>query len=117
MSGDGNHKLRAIFLAALMFFWLFAGTMAFAGGAVAQEPGEGEAVLFDGEDHIETFDGDTPIQGAIGAVGDETDPRIEVGPGTYEESVKIDVDDLTIESAEGPGETTIEGDILPCFAA
>ena len=105
MSGDGTHKLRAVFLAALMFFWLFAGTMAFAGGAVAQEPGEGEAVLFDGEVHIETFDGDTPIQDAIGAVGDETDPRIEVGPGTYDR-VTITKDDLTLE---GPN-AGIDGD-------
>jgi surface glycoprotein (TIGR04207 family) len=31
-----NTKLRAVFLAALMFLWVFAGTMAFAGGAAAQ---------------------------------------------------------------------------------
>ena len=32
---DGD-KLRAIFLASLMFFWLFAGTVAFAGSSAAQ---------------------------------------------------------------------------------
>ena len=30
-----NKKLRAVFLAALMFLWVFAGTVAFAGGAAA----------------------------------------------------------------------------------
>ena len=33
---DTNTKLRAVFLAAIMFMWLFAGTVAFAGSAVAQ---------------------------------------------------------------------------------
>ena len=32
-----NKKLRAVFLAALMFLWVFAGTVAFAGGAAAQQ--------------------------------------------------------------------------------
>ena len=33
MTRNNNNKLRAVFLAALMFLWLFAGTVAFAGGA------------------------------------------------------------------------------------
>ena len=32
---DDNNKLRAVFLAALMVLWVFAGTVAFAGGAAA----------------------------------------------------------------------------------
>jgi surface glycoprotein (TIGR04207 family)/PGF-CTERM protein len=32
---DNNNKLRAVFLAALMVLWVFAGTMAFAGSAAA----------------------------------------------------------------------------------
>ena len=37
MTRDNSNKLRAVFLAALMFLWLFAGTVAFAGGAAAQD--------------------------------------------------------------------------------
>ncbi|WP_299235674.1 BGTF surface domain-containing protein [Natronomonas sp.] len=37
MTRDNNNKLRAVFLAALMFLWLFAGTVAFAGSAAAQD--------------------------------------------------------------------------------
>jgi PGF-CTERM protein/surface glycoprotein (TIGR04207 family) len=33
---QNDNTLRAVFLAALMFLWLFAGTVAFAGGAAAQ---------------------------------------------------------------------------------
>ena len=36
MTHDRNNKLRAVFLAAIMFMWLFAGTVAFAGSAGAQ---------------------------------------------------------------------------------
>jgi len=41
---------------------------------------------------------------------DEGD-KIEVAEGTYKESVKIDVNDLTLESVEGPAETELNGDI------
>ncbi|WP_336134015.1 BGTF surface domain-containing protein [Natronomonas amylolytica] len=34
---DNNSKLRAVFLAALMVLWVFAGTMAFAGSAAAAD--------------------------------------------------------------------------------
>ena len=37
---SNNNKLRAVFLAAIMFMWLFAGTVAFAGSAGAQFNGE-----------------------------------------------------------------------------
>jgi len=36
---DDNNKLRAVFLAALMVLWVFAGTVAFAGGAAALDSG------------------------------------------------------------------------------
>ena len=35
-SSNGSEKLRAVLLASLMFLWLFAGTVGFAGSAVAQ---------------------------------------------------------------------------------
>jgi len=39
MTEDTNNKLRAVFLAALMVLWVFAGTVAFAGGAAAVSDG------------------------------------------------------------------------------
>jgi surface glycoprotein (TIGR04207 family)/PGF-CTERM protein len=36
MTDNNNTKLRAVLLAALMVLWVFAGTVAFAGGAAAQ---------------------------------------------------------------------------------
>ncbi|MEF8913828.1 surface glycoprotein, partial [Natronomonas sp.] len=37
MTDNNSNKLRAVFLAALMVLWVFAGTMAFAGSAAAQD--------------------------------------------------------------------------------
>ena len=47
----------------------------------------------------------TAIQSAINAA--EVDDTIEVGSGTYEEEVFVDVNGLTLRSVEGPLETTI----------
>ena len=40
MTDDNNNTLRAVFLAALMVLWVFAGTVAFAGGAAAVSEGD-----------------------------------------------------------------------------
>jgi surface glycoprotein (TIGR04207 family)/PGF-CTERM protein len=40
MTDNNNSKLRAVFLAALMVLWVFAGTMAFAGSAAAVDNAE-----------------------------------------------------------------------------
>ncbi|MES3517903.1 MAG: pectinesterase family protein, partial [Natronomonas sp.] len=89
MSGtETRTKLRAVFLASLMFLWLFAGTMGFAGSAVAEET---IIVDDDGSEDHET------IQDAVDAA-DEGD-TIEVEEGTYEESVTIETDDLTLNVA------------------
>ena len=40
MTDDNNNTLRAVFLAALMVLWVFAGTVAFAGGAAAVSDGD-----------------------------------------------------------------------------
>jgi len=110
MSGNGSEKLRAIFLVSLMFFWLFAGTMAFAGAATAQEPdpdpGQVLALDADGE-KIESFGniGDA-IQEEIDGVEVDTvlvGPNSEEGP--YEESITIDVEGLTLEAADGASPT------------
>ena len=102
-----REKVSAIFLAAIMVISMAAmGAAGFAGSAVAQEAGNGEAILFDGDEQIETFDGDRPIQNAINAIDGEAEPRVEVGPGTYDESVTIDVEGLTLE---GPNDG-IDGD-------
>ena len=61
-----NGKLRAVFLAALMFLWVFAGTVAFAGGAAAavgagnveyqDANGATEAFAFQGQDRYVVLD-------------------------------------------------------------
>ena len=53
MTRDNNNKLRAVFLAALMFLWLFAGTVAFAGGAAAQPTEQVEAQDLDGTEFFQ----------------------------------------------------------------
>jgi surface glycoprotein (TIGR04207 family)/PGF-CTERM protein len=40
MTDDNSNKLRAVFLAALMVLWVFAGTVAFAGSAAAVSDGD-----------------------------------------------------------------------------
>ena len=48
---DNNNTLRAVFLAALMVLWVFAGTVAFAGGAAAVSEGEIENTDVDLDDN------------------------------------------------------------------
>ena len=47
---DNNNTLRAVFLAALMVLWVFAGTVAFAGGAAAVSEGDLEDTRVSVED-------------------------------------------------------------------
>ena len=47
MTDDNNNTLRAVFLAALMVLWVFAGTVAFAGGAAAVSNGDLENTQVD----------------------------------------------------------------------
>ncbi len=49
--------------------------------------------------HVEADTSYATIQGAIDDIGRSSGPTIIVGPGTYEEQVVIDVDDLTIIGA------------------
>ena len=53
MNNENTHKLRAVFLAAMMFLWLFAGTVALAGSATAQfnaeDPTHGDAPWASGQ--------------------------------------------------------------------
>ena len=82
MSGDGTHKLRAIFLAALMFFWLFAGTVAFAGGAVAGDP-----------DEVAEIEVDTAEDLIAAAAGNEVDGEVVEEDGTITVTEDIEVTD------------------------
>jgi len=50
MTDDNNNTLRAVFLAALMVLWVFAGTVAFAGGAAAVSDGDLEDTRVSVED-------------------------------------------------------------------
>jgi PGF-CTERM protein/surface glycoprotein (TIGR04207 family) len=47
MTDDNSNPLRAVFLAALMVLWVFAGTVAFAGGAAAVSDGNLEDTSVD----------------------------------------------------------------------
>ena len=47
MTDDNNNTLRAVFLAALMVLWVFAGTVAFAGSAAAVSDGDLEDTSVD----------------------------------------------------------------------
>ena len=49
MTGISGKQFRAVFLAALMCLWVFAGTMAFAGGAAAETSGT-DTTLIEGDD-------------------------------------------------------------------
>ncbi len=62
-----------------------------------------------GEGEVYNIDKDQ-YYGSIQAAVDDADDGdgLLVGPGTYEEQVLVDVDDLTIRSYAGPGQTTID---------
>jgi surface glycoprotein (TIGR04207 family)/PGF-CTERM protein len=47
MTDDKSNQLRAVFFAALMVLWVFAGTVAFAGGAAAVSDGDLEETSVD----------------------------------------------------------------------
>ena len=56
----------------------------------------------------DTFTGQAAIQDAIGAGDISTDDTLRVGAGSYDESVTVDVEGLTLEGA-GADSTTIAG--------
>jgi len=69
----------------------------FAGSAAAQEAGQGDVVVLNtaGDETGNSFD---TIQAAVDDANEGF--TIIVGPGTYEESVEIDVSDVTVRAAD-----------------
>ena len=76
---------------------------------------------FDAAASVDDLDPDGDLSGNTGAILPEIqgavdeaaeDATVTVAPGTYEEEVEIGVEDLKLESLDGPEETTIEGDVF-----
>ena len=75
-------------------------------GIAAQPQLNAQEIAFDSPanavlnvDSGESFDGDTPIQAAVDSA--DSGDTLRVGSGTYNESVTIDVEDLTLKTADG----------------
>ena len=93
MTRDG---IRAVALAAIMVVSMVAVGAGFAGSAVAQDGSleEGEIILTDSNgEKVDDFE---TIQAAVDAASNENN-TVVIGPGTYDESVDINADGLTIE--------------------
>ena len=76
-----REKFRAVFLAAIMALSMVAmGAAGFAGSAVAQEPGDDEAILLDTDgDQVDSYD---TIQAAVNGAAEENDAdTVLVGSG------------------------------------
>ncbi len=105
MTRNNNTKLRAVFLAALMFLWLFAGTVAFAGGAAAADATINDASVdateyFQGQEVNITVSG-TPGTGdtvQIREVTDRTDGNATTSTTQISEDVDND-DNVTVDTS------------------
>nr|WP_281361601.1 BGTF surface domain-containing protein [Natronomonas gomsonensis] len=92
---DNNSKLRAVLLAALMVLWVFAGTMAFAGGAAA---GVGDGITIDNVD-VNPQTGDQTATYTINTTFDQQgSPQSDVTSGTVDLS---DADSAGIDASSG----------------
>ena len=107
MNRDSWQAVRAVFLAAIMVISVFAGGIVFSGSAAAQESDLIVDDDFDNPDQATNF---SSIQNAVDNATE--DDIIVVRSGTYEESVTIDVEGLTLEGA-GADATTINASSDP----
>ncbi len=103
-------RLTAVAATLALVASLLPGGLVQPGPAEAEEDNDNNDTISVGDDSNDNdFDFDN-IQEAVDTA--DSGDTIEVEPGTYEESVEIGVEDLTLESAAGADGTTIRGDIF-----
>ena len=98
-----RERFHAVFLAAIMLLSVVAMGAGFAGSAAAQEGGQVTLLDATGAETGDSFDG---VQAAVNEADEGF--TVVVGSGTYDESVTIDVSDVTVRAADG-AEPEIDG--------
>ena len=106
-----HEKLRAVFLASLMFLWLFAGTVAFAGGA-------GATVSSIGNVNAEDVPQSNSVEQAVTLTNVQNDGSedtivlainpIEIKPTDVSITNSGDFNQATAEIADGAAQVTVE---------
>ncbi|WP_435074840.1 right-handed parallel beta-helix repeat-containing protein [Halorubrum sp. HHNYT27] len=98
-----RERFHAIFLAAIMLLSVVAMGAGFAGSAAAQEAGQGDVVVLD--ENGERIDA-APFDEVQTAVDNsQAGYTVVVGAGTYDGDVSIEVERVTLRSADGASAT------------